>query len=160
MSNINYTLGKDFLVFTGIDPNVIYYLQGWDGLGFTGGDTQTSSPYGPIYNPGDIIVYNTLSCTFIIDENWKVFETLQNMALKNAPLDGSSYDPTITTIDLHIMNNTVQKEIGYVRLNGGYVQSVMNVTHNYNVSDNTTPPMTMNVIIKYQNHMFYRNSDA
>ena len=155
MPNINYTLGKDYLIFTAIDPKVAYYLQSWNGLGFNAGSVETASPYGQIYNPGDIITYNTFSATFVIDEDWKVFEDIENLAIRNAPTDGSNYDPVLTDIDLHIMNNTYQKEVGYIRMYGGYVQDIMNVENAYNLSDNTQVK-TLTAIIKYQTHQFFR----
>ena len=158
MANLNYTLGKDYLVFTDISPNITYFLQSWNGLGFNAGSVETSSPYGQIYNPGDIIIYNTFSATFIIDEDWKVFEDIENMAIKNAPTDGSSYEPTLTDIDLHLMNNTYQKEVGVVRMFGGYVQEIMNVENNYNTSDNTQVKI-LTAIIKYQTHQFIRTEE-
>lgn len=159
MGNINYSLLKDFVVFTDIDPKTTYFLQTWDGLGFQGGDVSTGSPFGTIYNAPDVLVYNTASFTFIIDEDWKIFETIQNLAIKNAPVDGSDYEPSTTTIDIHVMNNTYQKEVGYIRLFNSYVSSFMNVTNNYNTSDNTNPVRTFNVIFKYQYHKFFRNSE-
>ena len=155
---MNYTLVKDYIVFTGIDPKVSYFLQSWNGLGLGGEDVTTSSPYGPIYNSPDVLIYNTFSATFVIDEDWKVFENIENMAIANAPLDGSDYEPTLTDIDLHIMNNTYQREVGYVRMYNGYVQSIMNVENQYNTSDNTTTK-TITAIIKYQNHKFFRNNE-
>jgi len=159
MSNINYTLGKDYLVFTGINPSISYYLQNWDGLGLTGGDVTSGSPYGPIYSPGDVIVYNTLSCTFIIDEEWRVYETLSNMMIANAPLDGENYNPTLTDINLYLYNNTAQKTVAHITLYNGYLQSIMNVTNAYNTSDNVSPPKLMNCIIKYQYSKFFRESE-
>lgn len=158
MPNINYTLGKDFLVFTAINPTVSYYLQSWNGLGLVDGDVITGSPYGNIYNPGDILEYNTFSAVFVIDEEWKVYEDITNMAIANAPLDGESYNPTLTDIDLHIMNNTYQKEVGYIRMYNGYIQNIMNVENMYNTQDNTTTK-TLTAIIKYQNHKFFRNEE-
>lgn len=158
MGNINYTLGKDYLVFTDVDPKTTYFLQNWNGLGFTGGDVTSGSPYGPIYNPADIIIYNTFAATFIIDEDWKVFEQIQALAIKNAPLDGSTYEATTTDINLYLMNNTYQKSVAYITMHDAYVQSIMNVENAYNVSDNT-PPKTMTVIFKYQYHDFHRIED-
>lgn len=158
MPNINYTLGKDYLIFTAIDPKVSYYLQSWNGLGFNAGSVETSSPYGQIYNPGDIIIYNTFSATFVIDEDWKVFEDIENMAIANAPTDGSSYNPTLTDIDLHLMNNTYQREVGFIRMYGGYIQDIMNVENAYNSSDNTTTKV-LTAIIKYQTHQFFRTPE-
>lgn len=155
MSNINYSLFKDYLTFTDVSSDVIYYLQSYTGLGFAAGSVASGTPYGIIYNPGDIINYNTFSATFIIDEDWKVFETIQNMAIKNAPVDGSAYEPSLTDIDLHLMNNTYQREVGYIRMYGGYVQEIMNVEQAYNTEDNTVTK-TMTAIIKYQYHQFFR----
>lgn len=161
MSNtpINYTLGKDFITFSGISTDVSYYLQSYDGLGFDAGSTQTSSPYGPIYQPGDVIIYNQFSATFIIDEGWEVYQTISEMAIKNAPLDGSSYEPTLTDITLHLMNNTYQKEVAQIVMYYGYISNIMNVQNNYSTNDNTIPPKTMNVLIKYQYSKFFRIED-
>ena len=158
MGNINYTLLKDYVIFTEIDPKVSYYLQSWSGLGLVDGDAVTGSPYGEVYNPGDIITYNTFSATFIIDENWETFETISKMAINNAPTSSKGYNYTITDIDLHLMNNTYKKEIGFIRMYAGYIQSIMNIDHPYNTEDNTTP-YTLTAIIKYQYHEFFRNTE-
>lgn len=158
MSNtpINYTLGKDFISFSDISTDITYYLQSWDGLGFDAGGVETASPYGPIYQPGDVIIYNQFSATFIIDEDWEVYRTISEMAIKNAPVDGSAYEPTLTDITLHLMNNTVQREVAYIVMYSGYVSNIMNVQNNYSTNDNTTPPKTLNALIKYQYHKFFK----
>ena len=158
MGNINYSLLKDYVIFTDIDPKVTYYLQSWDGLGFNMGDVTTGTPFGPLYNPSNVIIYNTIAFAFILDEEYKVFETIQNLGIKNAPVDGSVAESITTTIDLHLMSNTYQKEIGYIRMYNAYVNSIMNIQHNYNTSDNTDPKV-MQVIFKYQNHQFFRNEE-
>ena len=145
-------------MFTGIAPSVCYYLQAWDGLGLTDGDVTAGTPYGISYSPGDIITYNTFAATFIIDEEWKVFEDISAMAIKNAPYDGSAYEPTYTDIALHLMNSTYQKEVGQVILHDGYIQSIMNVQNAYNLPDNT-PPKTLQAIIKYNYHEFVRTTE-
>jgi len=160
MSNLNLSLLKDYVVFADIDPSTTYFLQSWDGLGITGADTTSGSPYGPVYNPSNILIYNTIAFTFLLDEDYKVFETIQDMLIKNGPVDGSAADPVITTIDLHLMNNTYKKEVGYIRLYDAYVQSIMNVQQNYSLDDNTTPPKTMQAVFKYQYHKFYRNDEG
>lgn len=156
MGNINLSLLKDYVVFTEIDPNTSYFLQEWSGLGITGADTTTGSPYGNVYNPGNTLIYNQLNCTFLLDEEYRVFETIQNMLIKNAPMDGSAADPVITTIDIHLMSNTYTKEIGYVRLYDAYINNIMDLQQNYAVPDNTTPPKTIQCSFKYQRHQFFR----
>lgn len=158
MGNINYTLGKDFLVFTTLKPDVSYYLQSYSGLGLDAGDLTSSSPYGPIYNPGNTIIYNTFSPVFVIDEDWKVFEDISNLAIYNAPVDGSEYNPVIGDIDLHLMNNTYQKEVGYIRMYNAYINNIQNVENRYNTEDNTIVK-TLSVIIKYQYHKFFRTTN-
>lgn len=158
MPNINYSLGKDFLIFNSLPSSVTYYLQSWSGLGFETGDTTTATPFGTSYNPGDVLTYNTFSGTFIIDENWEVFENLQNMCISNAPIDSASYNPIITDIDLHLLNNTTKKEVGIIRMYDGYINSIVNVDNAYNTSDNTVTK-TITAIIKYQYHKFLRNTD-
>lgn len=159
MSNLNYSLLKDYVIFTDIDPNTSYFLSTWEGLGISGEDVTSGSPYGNVYNPANVLLYNTISFTFLLDEDFKVFETLQNMLIKNAPVDGSQADPVITTIDLHLFNNTYKKEIGYIRMYDAYVQSIMNITHDYGTADDTSPVKGMQVIFKYQYHKFFRTEE-
>lgn len=159
MSNINLSLLKDYVIFTDIDPNTSYFLSTWTGLGITGADTTSGSPYGIVYNPGNVLTYNQIAFTFLLDEEYKVFETIQNMLIKNAPVDGSTTEPTITTIDIHLMNNTYQKEIGYVRLYNAYINNIMDISQNYALPDNTTPPKTIECTFKYQWHKFFRNNE-
>lgn len=158
MSNLNYSLLKDYVIFTEIDPSTMYYLQGWEGLGLAGEDVATGSPYGTIYNPSDVLTYNTLSTTFIIDEDWKTFDKITSLALGNAPTNTEDYNPNTTDIDLYVMNNTYKKPVGYFRMSGAYVQSIMNITQAYNTEDNTIVH-TMTVIWRYQYHKFYRSSN-
>lgn len=158
MSNLNYTLGKDYLTFTAITPEVVYYLQSYDGLGITGGDMTTGSPYGPIYNPSDIVTFNTFAATFVLDENWEVYETLTKMMLQNAPLDGENYDPLLTDINLYLYNNTLQKVVAHITMYSAYIQSIQNVQNNYNTQDNTVVK-NVQAIFKYQYQEFFRHSD-
>ena len=158
MPNLNYTVLKDYIVFTGIDPKVSYFLQNWSGLGLAGEDVTSGSPFGPIYNSPDVLIYNTFSATFVIDEDWKVYETITDMAIKNAPVDGSEYEPTVTDIALHLMNSTYQKEVAQIIMYNAYVQNIMNVENQYNTSDNTTTK-TLTAIFKYQYHKFIRTEE-
>lgn len=159
MPNINYSLGKDYLTFSGVDSGIIYYLQSWDGLGFTTEDATTGSFYGPIYNPGSTLIYNTFAPTFAIDEEWRVFESLQKMVIQNTVFDNSSPNPVFTDITLHLMSNTYQKEVAQVIMHDGYVQSIQNVQNLYNTDDNTRTKQ-LQAIIKYQYHEFIRLEDA
>ena len=155
MGNINYSLLKDYLVFNGLPSSVTYYVNHWEGLGISSESTSTGSPYGTLYNPGNVINFNTLAVNFVIDENWIVFEEIFNLLYKNAPLEADDYERTIFDIDLHLMSNTYKKEIGYIRMYSGYVQDIMNVTHDYNASDNTIVNI-LQCTIKYQYHKFFR----
>lgn len=159
MGNINLSLLKDYVIFTDIDPKTSYYLQAWTGLGITGGDTTSGSPYGVVYNPANVILYNQISFTFLLDEDYKVFEAIQNLLIKSAPMDGSPAEPTITTIDIHLMNNTYQKEVGYVRMYNAYINNIMDIQQNYGLNDNTTPPKTLECTFKYQYHKFFRTEE-
>lgn len=156
MPNINYTLLKDFITFSGIDTKVTYFIQDWDGLGFTTEDVTTGSFYGPIYNPGSTLVYNTFVANFIIDEDWLVYETIQNMVLENTTLDGSTINPKFTDITLHLMSNTYKKEIAQIIMHDGYIQNIQNVQNRYNADDPTMPVKTILASIKYQYHEFIR----
>jgi hypothetical protein len=159
MPNINYSLGKDYLTFSGVDSGVIYYIQSWDGLGLTTEDATTSSFYGPIYNPGGTLIYNTLSVMFAMDEEWRVFENITKMVIQNTVFDNSSSQPILTDITLHLMSNTYQKEVAQILMHDGYIQSIQNVQNIYNTDDNTRTK-TLQAIIKYQYHEFIRLEDA
>lgn len=156
MPNINQSLLKDYLILDGVPSSVTYYLQNWNGLGISSESVSSGSPFGTIYNPGNVINFNTLSLTFIIDEEWKVFEEIFNLIYKNAPLETDDYEKTIFDAQLHIMNNTYKKEVGYIQMYGAYIESVMNVDHSYNVADDTEVK-TINAILHYQYHKFFRN---
>lgn len=160
MGNINYTLGKDYIVFTEIDPSISYYINEWSGLGLTDGDVTTGTPYGNVYSPGDILTYEPFSATFIIDEDWLVYEKLTSMMIANAPIDGSEYNPTLTDINLYLYNNTVKRAIAHITMYNAYIQSIQNVTNNYNLEDNTNPPKVMNCIFRYQYSKFFRETTA
>lgn len=155
MPNINYTLGKDYLTFSGVDSNIIYYLIDWQGLGFTTDDVTTGSFYGPIYNPGSTLVYNTFAATFAVDEEWRVFEKMQKLVIQNTTLDSSSSTPSLFDATLHLMSNTYQKEVAYIIMHDAYVQSIQNVENRYNTEDNTQVK-SLQCIIKYQYHEFFR----
>lgn len=159
MSNINYTLGKDFVTFSALGDGVSYYLQSWSGLGMSITSVATASPFGTIYNPGESVVFNTFSAIFIIDEDWKVYETLNKLATANSPIGANNYEQSLTNIDLHLMNNTYQREVGVIHLYNGYIQDLVNVENSYNLEDNTMTK-TVNAIIKYQYHEFVRNAEA
>lgn len=158
MSNINYTLGKDYLTFSGVDSNVIYYIQSWSGLGLTTEDANSSSFYGPIYNPGGIVLYNTLSVIFAIDEEWRVFENLTKMIIQNTVFDNTASQPVLTDITLHLMSNTYQKEVAQIIMHDGYIQSIQNVDNMYNTEDNTRTK-SLQAILKYQYFEFIRVED-
>lgn len=156
MSNLNYTILKDYVVFTEIDPKTSYFLQQWEGLGLAGESATSGSPYGTVYNPAGVLTYNTFAATFIIDEDWKVFEKITGMAIGNAPTNSEDYAPNTTDIDLYVMNNTYKKAVGYIRMYGAYVESIMNVSQTYNTEDNTVVH-TLQALFRYQYHKFFRS---
>ena len=81
------------------------------------------------------------------------------MVIANAPLDGSGYNPTFTDIDLYLYNSTAQKTVAHISMYNAYIQSIMNVTNNYNLSDNTTPPKTVTCLFRYQYSKFFRDEE-
>ena len=157
--SINYTLGRDYLTFTSIDPHIIYYINEWNGLTLTDCDVTVGTPYGNVYSPGDILTYDPFSATFIIDENWEVYETLSKMVISNAPTDGSSYNPTFTDITLFLYNNTVKKTVAHIDMYNAYLQAITNVSNNYNIGDNTVPPRTVTCLFRYQYMKFFRENE-
>lgn len=156
MTNINYSLTKNFIEF----PNLSYmkgsyYLQSWNIPGFTIGDTVQNTSMGPSYEPGDTIEYEQFQAGFILDEEMYVYENLLTMGYANAPQTSDDYQYTITDINFHIFNNTYTKEIGYLTMYNAYIKQMTGITKSYSEPDNTLVNV-ITCLFRFSSMKFFR----
>jgi len=59
-------------------PNFTFFVQGINMPSITMSPTQTASPYTNIFNPGNILTYEQLQVTYIVDEDMKSWFEIYN----------------------------------------------------------------------------------
>jgi len=59
-------------------PNFTFFVQGINMPSITMNPTQTTSPYTNIFNPGNILTYEQLQVTYIVDEDMKSWFEIYN----------------------------------------------------------------------------------
>lgn len=156
MTNINYTLAKNYIDFPNI-PTMKgqYYLQSWNIPGFSIGEAIQSTQFGPSYEPGDTIEYEMFQGGFVLDEDLFVYESLLNLGVANAPQNSNDYRYTITDINFHFFNNTYSKEIGYLTMYNAFIKQMTGITKNYSDADNTVVNV-LTCLFRFSSMKFFR----
>lgn len=141
--NRNYVQGRSYIIFNDI-PESIYYLQKFNLPGFSIPEASQSTPYQNIPIPGSTVKYNDFNCTFICDEEYKVWYELFQWMKKN------NHENLVSDFTLYLYSNTAKKLVMKIDFIGAWcsLQNDINEFFNSSTNDDTTPKL-IDILFKY-----------
>lgn len=147
----NFTQSRSFVTFNDL-PNSLYYLQKYNLPGLTLDVTTQGTPYQKIPLPGSSINYNPFNCSFIIDEDMKVwYELWQWVKINNSA-------SKVGDFSLYIYNNTSKKIVMRVDFTGGWVGQENDVMFHDDAQTDSSIPKIVDCWFNYVEYTPYLQS--
>lgn len=143
MINRNYTQGRSYIIFNDL-PESIYYLQKYNLPGFKIPEATQSTPYQSIPVPGSSVQYSDFNCTFVCDENLRVWYELYLWMLKN------NKENITGDFTLFIYSNTIKKLVMKLNFIGAWCSEQHDIQNFYDSTmDDDSKPRVIDSVFKY-----------